>query len=69
MNEQLFKAEFTARQDRRGGWRRHIIEWLEENNRIQHLVSIYLNGNVLAPDVVVVLNDRNTALLLKLALA
>lgn len=44
---------------------RKVMNYLHDNGLIQHFVKIYDNDN----ELVVVLTDRDTALLLKLAMA
>ncbi|MDM7954754.1 hypothetical protein [Blastomonas sp.] len=43
-------------------------EWLDENARTDHFLNAYLCRNPIRPKIVVVLNDRTTAIMLKLAL-
>jgi hypothetical protein len=64
---QLFKAVFevaSSRSSIRGKFR----TWLRENNREHHLVNMYWNQSLPRPRIVVVLSDRETALMLKLAI-
>jgi hypothetical protein len=68
MREQLFKAHLAFDPDA-PPWRSRIGEWLRENSRTHHFVNAYLTGHPLRPTVVVVLNDRTTAIMLKLALS
>lgn len=67
MTQQLYKAVFKRRPAKRG-WRNHFTDWLEANGRLDHLVNIYSNDGPIRYEMVVVLSDRNTALMLKLAL-
>lgn len=78
MSEQPYKAIFhhswTSAQERAQHWTRvagQVGSWLIENGRRSHYVMRYVNVDDLAgtSEMVVVLNDRNTALMLKLALA
>lgn len=72
MGEPLFKAAFAAHRGNSRGERLsqlffmgEIEQWLRDRQLSDHLVNIYRNEN----DVTVVLNDRDTAIMLKLALA
>ena len=67
MSEHLYKARFDF-DPNAFPWRSRITQWLRDNNRVEHFVNAYFNGHPLRPTIVVVLNDRTTALLLKLAL-
>ena len=48
-----------------------IFQWLDENGRRAHFINYYDNTDDEAGlgEIVVVLNDRDTAIMLKLALA
>lgn len=47
-----------------------LVEWLADNGRANHYVNAYLNCTPCGDsgELVVVLTDRNTAIMLKLAL-
>lgn len=49
------------------GLRQRAIQWLNDNNREAHLISVYLNSRSDHGELVMVLNNPNTALMLKLA--
>lgn len=71
MKEPLYKAEFKVKpfylpQFTKEVFKLKIARWLLENERIDHFVNIYSTDR---PDHwIVVLNDRTTAIMLKLAL-
>lgn len=81
MSEQLYKAEFQIdMEDERltplgyeivasaakWAFKVRVLNWLADNERTNYFVNIYpTNDN---GDMVVVLNDRDTAIMLKLAL-
>lgn len=74
----LYKAVFhysvgdlLSRDGRSVGLFQRIQAWLHEQGRGHHYVMSYLNDtlDLDAAQLVVVLNDRDTAVLLKLALA
>lgn len=67
MREPPYKAYLNFDPNSRS-WRSQLAEWLEENNRTDHFLNAYLCGNPLRPKIIVVLNDRTTAIMLKLAL-
>jgi fatty acid desaturase len=62
MTQQLWKVRLCLRN--KASWDAPY-EWLCEHNLHHHYVNIYYNE----PDVIVVLKDRTSALMLKLALA
>ena len=63
MSEPLFKVRLKL--EDKSSWDRPY-EWLCERNLEHHYVNVYYNRPA---DVIVVLNDRDTAIMLKLALA
>jgi hypothetical protein len=77
LNNTLFKARWTFRQSdvlkttRHDGFEQSVAEWLRENDRQDAYVNSYMNTDTNADvtEYVVVLTDRDTALMLKLALS
>lgn len=67
MTEQTYQViiDKYARQ----GWRDEIEQWLQDRDRLGHLVKMYLIGHPLFPGMVIVLNNRLTAIWLKLTMA
>lgn len=63
MSEQLYKVRLRLID--KASWDRPY-DWLYEHGLQHHYVNAYFNR---PSDVIVVLNDRNTALMLKLALS
>lgn len=63
----LFKAVFEVAPSR-SSTRDKFRTWLRDNNREHHLVNMYWNQSPPRPRIVVVLSDRETALMLKLAI-
>lgn len=54
----------------RQGWRDEIKDWLEDRGRLGDLEAMGLIGpNPLFPGIVIVLNNRLTAIMLKLEFA
>lgn len=78
MSEPLYKAIFhysvgdlMSRDGRSVGLLKRIEQWLDEHGRRHHYVMAYLNDDPDdqdAGELVVVLNDRDTALMLKLSM-
>lgn len=76
MTEMLFKARWTLRQSevldsgKHDSFEQSIAEWLRENDRQGSYVNSYINTNTVTDtmEFVVVLRDRDTALMMKLAL-
>lgn len=66
MSERTYTVRLAKRATSK--WRSEIINWLDEMGRRQYLVSMKLRGHPLEPDMIIVLNDRTTAIILKLAL-
>ena len=77
MNQGLHKARWPYSfadlfgEDRDGmvGRCKAAMAWLESNGRMGHFVNAYLNDMGNRGELVFVLSDRNTALMLKLALS
>jgi hypothetical protein len=65
MSEPLYKAHFALDPDALP-WRSRVTRWLRDNNRTHHVVNAYANDT---QGFIVVLRDRTTAIMLKLALA
>lgn len=71
MKEPIYKAEFKIKPFYLGQFTKDIfgmrvVSWLMENDRQKHLVNIYTTDD--PGHMIVVLNDRTTAIMLKLAL-